>query len=178
MKKYSNTIEKQVKKLAIRFWAGIFVVFILIVSGILMFSSLYYKNMALALSGDYGKASGDVIDAAAWNSIGSDFVDKAGDTMTGNLDVTGNIGATGNVVAAGSLCIGTDCRSGWPTSTSPQGAWCGLTGSGSGSPKLCEGLNPETGCPVGYTQTTIYVTPGTHCTGLYGCTTHYTCIKD
>ena len=67
-------IQEVNKKLARRFWAGIIVVFIIVVSGILLFSSLYYKNLALALSGTYTKSTGDSLLATEWNNLASDLV--------------------------------------------------------------------------------------------------------
>jgi hypothetical protein len=160
-----QSMEKRLKKLTIRLWAVMFLLFIILSAGALLFANLYYEQLALALSSNYNKTSGDMLTANMWNNLTNDFVAKSGDTMSGDLSVAGDV--SGN-----QLCISGNCKSSW------SGLWCGLTGPGAASPMLCEGHNPENSCPSGYTQVAISVTSGTLCTSLFGCTTHYTCIKN
>ena len=87
-------MKKQIKKLTLRLWAGIFAVFVIMAAGVLMFTSVYYEQIAQALTGNYGKATGDLLTASDWNNLASDFVDKSGDTMSGDLTVSGTVSGT------------------------------------------------------------------------------------
>lgn len=45
------------------------------------------KNAALALTGNYGKTTGDNLDISDWNNLDDDFLAKSGGTMTGDLSM-------------------------------------------------------------------------------------------
>lgn len=88
------------------------------------------------------------------------------------IDSSGNIGidksnpgekldVNGNIKASGTICAGSNCL----TSTVSSGTWCGLymenrgtgntnylNGATSDSIILCQGLNPNVSCPVGYAK--------------------------
>jgi len=80
-----QSMERRIKKLTTRLWAGIFLLFIMLAAGILLFANFYYEQLALALTGNYTMTSGDLLTAGDWNTLADDFVDKSGDTMSGNL---------------------------------------------------------------------------------------------
>ncbi len=85
-------MEERTKKLSRRFWAGIFAIFIIAGSGIFYISIFYYNEMAKAdLNSGYSKSTGEQLTAADWNSLKNDFVNKSGDTVTGNLTVNGDV---------------------------------------------------------------------------------------
>jgi hypothetical protein len=65
-----QSMERRVKKLTTRLWAGIFLMFIILTAGIF---ALYYEQLALALSGDYDKGPGDTLYADDWNKLAEDF---------------------------------------------------------------------------------------------------------
>ena len=108
-----KTMQENTRKLAVRLWAGIIIVFVVLIIGI---SALYYEKLALALSANYGKVSGEVIDASTWNTIGADFVAKSGDTMTGGLTTQG-LTVNGKITFSGGtgpFCIfASTCPTGW-----------------------------------------------------------------
>ena len=159
-----QSMEKRVKKLTTRLWAGIFLLFIMLLSGILLF---YYEQLALALTGNYTMTSGDLLTAGDWNTLSDDFVDKSGDTMNGNLNVTGNIDATGSITGTGNvkgnqICIGNTCKSSWPINTLQQGS-CYWTGGSSCSQSCPSGyyvagveLGPWAGCGSGSLSPKVY----------------------
>ena len=115
-KKLEN-LEGRIKKLITRLWAGVFV---MLLSVVIMFSVVYYDQIAFALGGTYTKSTGDSLLANEWNNLASDFVDKSGDTMTGNLTVpdactTGGTclsNMTGNLTVADVCTTGGTCLSG------------------------------------------------------------------
>jgi hypothetical protein len=104
-----QSMEKRVKKLTTRLWAGLFLLFIILTAGIIMFANLYYEQIALALDpADYDKDPGDILTAEDWSRLDVDFataedldgfVAKTGDTITGSLVVNGNTTTGGNLVA-------------------------------------------------------------------------------
>ena len=102
-------MQKQIKKLTLRLWAGIFAVFIIIAVGVLMFTSVYYEQIAQALTGNYGKATGDLLTASDWNNLDNDFVAKSGDAMTGSLTVNGTVSANA-VSTSGNITLGGEFR--------------------------------------------------------------------
>ena len=113
-------MEKRVNKLTTRLWAGLFILFIMIASGILLFANFYYEQLALALTGNYTMTSGDLLTAGDWNALADDFVHKSGDTMSGDLTVNGNITAKqinanenlvvdGKISAGNDVCVGNKC---------------------------------------------------------------------
>ncbi len=66
-----NNSQNQLKKLQTRLWAGIFLVFIMLLSGALFLYGLHVK----ALFGDYtNKGLGDTLTADEWNDLDRDFV--------------------------------------------------------------------------------------------------------
>jgi hypothetical protein len=103
-----QSMEKRVKKLTTRLWAGIFaLLFIIAISGFFLFANMNFTMIVKALSPNYGKTSGQTLTANEWNTLEDDFVAKSGDTMTGNLTVNGQI--TGNQINSnGSLNISGD----------------------------------------------------------------------
>jgi hypothetical protein len=94
-----QSMEKRLKKLTTRLWAVMFLLFIILAAGALLYINLYYKQLALALSSNYTKTSGDMLTAQEWNNLSSDFVAKSGDTMSGNLTVDGGLTINGDVDA-------------------------------------------------------------------------------
>lgn len=83
-----------------------------------------------------------------------------------------------------SLCLNGSCISSWPGSGSgfPSGAWCGRghTGGGggytssSGPDMNCQGQNPASGCPTGFTQDNFAVNTRSGAPDEY----YYTCIAN
>ena len=45
-----QSMEKRVKKLTIRLWAGLFLLFVMLAAGVLLFANFYYEQLALALT--------------------------------------------------------------------------------------------------------------------------------
>lgn len=66
----------------------------LLIVNFFVFSGWSIKRVALALTGNYGKASGQQLTVADWNNLDDDFVAKSGDTMSGVLNM-GNQRITG-----------------------------------------------------------------------------------
>lgn len=120
-------MENRTTKLARRFWAGIFAVFIILTAAILSITMVYHEQFAAALSGNYVKSTGDTLTAAEWNNLTADFVSKSGDAMTGNLTVpdvclTGGSPCLSSIPQPPSLnCPGTPDFSSTPAGRGPSG---------------------------------------------------------
>lgn len=54
---------------------------------LLVFSPVSFKNIALALTGNYSKSNGEQLTITDWNNLKNDFLDKSGDTMSGVLNM-------------------------------------------------------------------------------------------
>ncbi len=70
--------------------AAIFLLLAIIISGFFIFSSFSLRQVALALTGNYSKSPSDSLDSTDWNNLPNDFLDKSGDTMTGQLNMSSN----------------------------------------------------------------------------------------
>ncbi len=111
-----QSMEKRVEKLTTRLWAGLFLLFIMLSAGILLFANFYYEQLALALTGNYTMTSGDLLTAGDWNNLSTDFVDRSGDVMSGNLtapnvcstagDCLDNLVSKSGDAMSGSLSVG------------------------------------------------------------------------
>lgn len=75
-------MEKRVNMLIKRFWAMAFLIVAILLSGVIVFSNLYYERIALALFGDYTtKADGSTLQPVEWNNLDEDFVTLEGDNL-------------------------------------------------------------------------------------------------
>jgi len=62
-----------------------FFVFVIAIFAIYVFSPISLSNIAKALDGNYLKNIGDQLTIDDWNGLKNDFLDKSGDTMSGDL---------------------------------------------------------------------------------------------
>jgi len=62
---------------------------IMIASGFIL-SPLSWQKIAKAVTGDYTKSTGDSLGVSDWNNLVNDFLDKSGDSMSGNLNMNSN----------------------------------------------------------------------------------------
>jgi len=96
-----NKEQNKISKLKLQLRIAQAMLIILTIGCCFTILGLYLKPYVLAVTGDYGKAPNGSLTANDWNNLVFDFLDKSGDTMSGNLNVTGNIDATGDVCASG-----------------------------------------------------------------------------
>jgi len=86
--KQDNYNAKRINRSKLQLTAAIIV--LIIISGFFIFSSFSLRQVALALTGNYSKTSGNSLDYTDWNNLSNDFLDKSGDTMTGQLNMNSN----------------------------------------------------------------------------------------
>ncbi|PIR12748.1 hypothetical protein COV49_04425 [Candidatus Falkowbacteria bacterium CG11_big_fil_rev_8_21_14_0_20_39_10] len=75
--------RKKLNKRNFQLGAVIFLLAVFIISCALFWPSDFFKNFARAISGNYSKTDGQIIDANIWNTLANDFVSYTG----GNKDV-------------------------------------------------------------------------------------------
>ncbi len=123
-------MEARVKKLTTRLRAGLFLLFAMLIAGALFFANVYYERLALALTGNYTMTSGDLLTAGDWNTLANDFVDKSGDTMSGNLTAPDVCTTAGKCLSENLSCVTVEnsCNATSCTATCDSGTF--VTGGG------------------------------------------------
>lgn len=97
-----NKSLKKITWLKLQLTTAVFTLIVVLISGFFVFSPMSWRQVALALSGDYNKSTGDQLTIDDWNRLDDDFGGAAvGDfvpidgsaPMTGPLTLSGNTGA-------------------------------------------------------------------------------------
>lgn len=81
--------EKNIKKLKTKLLVAYFLLGVVMTSGVFIFWP-QVERMAQAITGNYGKATGDTLDFGDWNNLDDDFVHRTGgatSAMQGDLDM-------------------------------------------------------------------------------------------
>ncbi len=92
MREKDADLINEIKKVKIKLTAWFFLLFFLI-CGLFVITGLPLEQIALAITGNYTKSSGQQLTTIDWNKLPDDFVAKSGDTMSGNLNM-GTYGIT------------------------------------------------------------------------------------
>ena len=108
----------KIKKLRLQLSVAIILLIAVLISGFFVFSPVSWQQAALAVTGNYSKVSGtDQLTVGDWNNLPSDFLDKSGDTMNGDLTVP-NLTVTGSCTGCGG---GGDTFINWGRADCPAG---------------------------------------------------------
>ncbi len=90
--------NKKIKFLKLQLSAAFVLLAVVLVSGVFVFTPVSWQQVAQALTGNYSKSTGEQLTVSDWNNLPNDFLDKSGDTMSGDLNMGGN-----NINNVGSL---------------------------------------------------------------------------
>lgn len=86
-KNMASNERQPTDKQKIKIGALIFFLIFLVAANLLIYGGWSVKKIALAISGNYSKSSGQQLTTADWNNLDDDFVAKSGDTMSGALNM-------------------------------------------------------------------------------------------
>ncbi len=105
--------KQKVKFLKWQLSAAFTLLAIILATGIFIFTPLSWQQVARALTGNYSKNTGDQLTVNDWNNLDDDFLDKSGDTMSGDLNMDShnisNVGAvSANSISANSVSVNGD----------------------------------------------------------------------
>lgn len=170
-------VQKKLKRLKLTLSALLFLLFILTVSLVFILTGLAINQVALAISGNYSKATGDQLTVADWNNLDNDFLPYTG--ATGQLDMNsqrivnmGPPGAAGDAANKQYVDLAVTAAGGSITDV-----------SGNSLKMVCGNTVPGATNWLAYDPNTIYTTVDTsaagflsnayYLTGLGGDTNHW-----